>query len=202
MKKTFLAFIAAVVVLTALCPALAQNEKDQAIKPALLVIDVQNAYVPMMDAPPMAFRMINGVIALFRQHGLPVIRVYHTSPQWGPASDSEGFQFDPAIQVTEEDAKVIKNYGNAFKKTELDSLLRAQGVNTLFLCGLSSTGCVLATYHGGVDLDYRTFMVSQALIGPKQSLTEAVEEMLSTIDYSALSLLLDAISPREKVSNY
>jgi nicotinamidase-related amidase len=84
----------------------------------------------------------------FREHGLPVIRVYHTDLKWGPAPDSDGFQFLPSIMAQDEDPKIVKNYPNAFKKTELETLLREKGCNTVFLCGLSSTGCVLATYHG------------------------------------------------------
>ena len=115
-------------------------------------------------------------------------------PSGAPAPDSEGFQFDSSVQVADADPKIVKNYGNAFKKTELDGLLKAQNVNTVFCCGLSATGCVLATYHGAVDLDYRVFMVKGGLIGPKQSHTEAVEEMLRSMDYSAIALLLDALA--------
>ena len=99
-----------------------QSEK-QSLKPALLVIDVQNKYIPMMSEADqkIAPEYINGFIWLFRQYDLPVIRVYHTDPEWGPEPGSEDFAFPESINIEESDPQVIKNYGNAFTKTNLDS---------------------------------------------------------------------------------
>ena len=163
------------------------------IKPALLVIDIQNAYLPYMDEKDkkMGMEMINYVIALFRANGFPVVRVYHTDLQGGPKPDSEAFEFPKTVVIQPDDAKVIKNYPSAFKKTELDKLLRGKGCNTLFLCGLSAVGCVLATYHGAMDLDYEVLMVKDALISHDAALSKSVQEICHTIDYYALKLLLE-----------
>jgi nicotinamidase-related amidase len=164
-------------------------------KPALLVIDIQNAYLPYMDEKDkkMGMEMINYVIALFRASGFPVVRVYHTDTQVGPKPDSEAFEFPKTVAILPDDAKVIKNYPSAFKKTELDKILKAKGCNTLFLCGLSAVGCVLATYHGALDLDYEVFMVKDALISHDAALTKAVQEICKTIDYHALKLVLESV---------
>ena len=165
------------------------------IKPVLLVIDVQNAYLPYMDDKDkkMGMEVINYFIALFRANGFPVIRVYHTDPKTGPKPGSEEFQFPKTVAVRDDDAQVTKNYGSAFKKTELDKMLKAQGCNTLFLCGLSAVGCVLATYHGAMDLDYDVFMLKDALISHDASLTKAVQEICKTTDYYSLKLLLENV---------
>jgi nicotinamidase-related amidase len=165
------------------------------IKPALLVIDIQNAYLPYMDEKDkkMGMEVINYFIALFRANGFPVIRVYHTDLKGGPKPDSEEFQFPKTVAILPDDAKVIKNYPSAFKKTELDKLLKAKGCNTLFLCGLSAVGCVLATYHGAMDLDYEVFMCKDALISHDAALTKAVQEICKTIDYYALKLVLESV---------
>lgn len=165
------------------------------IKPALLVIDIQNAYLPYMDEKDkkMGMEMINYVIALFRANGFPVVRVYHTDPQGGPKPDSEAFEFPKTVAIRDDDAMVIKNYPSAFKKTDLDKLLKAKGCNTLFLCGLSAVGCVLATYHGALDLDYDAFMVKDALISHDAALTKAVQDICKTIDYYALKLVLESV---------
>lgn len=165
------------------------------IKPALLVIDIQNAYLPYMDEKDkkMGMEVINYLIALFRANGFPVIRVYHTDPKSGPKPDSEAFEFPKTVAILPDDAKVIKNYPSAFKKTELDKLLKAKGCNTLFLCGLSAVGCVLATYHGAMDLDYEVFMAKDALISHDAALTKAVQEICKTIDYYALKLVLESL---------
>jgi len=165
------------------------------MKPVLLVIDVQNAYLPYMDDKDkkMGMEVINYFIALFRDNGFPVIRVYHTDLQRGPKPGSEEFQFAKTVAVRDDDAQVTKNYGSAFKKTGLDKMLKAQGGNTLFLCGLSAVGCVLATYHGAMDLDYEVFMCKDALISHDASLTKAVQEICKTIDYYSLKLLLENV---------
>ncbi len=178
--------------------ATAQEDAPAPVKPALLVIDVQRQYVPMMDASEeeSATRYINGAIWYFRQHGLPVIRVYHTDPQHGPAPDSEAFEFVETIQVQEDDPKVVKHHGSAFVDTELDALLEEMGANTLFLCGLSATGCVLATYFGAQERGYDVFMIEGALLSPRAPHTEAVQEIVHTVGFPALRTILNAAAPR------
>jgi nicotinamidase-related amidase len=165
-------------------------------RPALLVIDIQNAYLPRMDEQDTktAMEMINYFIALFRAHGFPVIRVYHSDLKQGPKPDSEPFAFPASVAIQNDDPMIIKNYPSAFKKTDLDKLLHGQGCDTLFLCGLSAVGCVLATYHGALDLDYRVFMVKDALISHDAALTKSVQQICRTIDYSALKLVLESLA--------
>jgi nicotinamidase-related amidase len=165
------------------------------IKPALLVIDIQNAYLPYMDEKDkkMGMEGINYFIALFRANGFPVIRVYHTDLKGGPKPDSEEFEFPKTVAILPDDAKVIKNYPSAFKKTDLDKMLKAKGCNAVFLCGLSAVGCVLATYHGAMDLDYDVFMLKDALISHDAALTKSVQEICKTIDYYALKLVLESV---------
>jgi nicotinamidase-related amidase len=173
----------------------AADEKPAPVKakPALLVIDTQNAFMPYMDPKDVkrATEVINYTIGLFRQNGFPVVRVYHTTPGEGPEPGTEPFQFPDTLAIREDDPKVVKNHTNAFKKTELDALLRERGVDTVFLTGLSAVACVLATYHGALDNDYKAFMVKDALISHDATLTHYVEEITSTVDGRALQLLLE-----------
>ena len=197
MKKIVLLILLLLVLTLFWLPAAdAAKTKPDKIKPALLVIDIQNAYLPRMDEKDVktGMEMINYYIELFRANGFPVIPVYHTDPKMGPKADSEEFQFPKTVAVKEDDPKIVKNFGSAFKKTELDKLLKEKGCNTLFLCGLSAVGCVLATYHGAMDLDYDVFMLKDSLISHDASLTKAVQEICKTIDYYALRLVLQSVS--------
>ena len=164
------------------------------MKPALLVIDVQKDFLPYMSEQDrkMAPMMINGAIYLFRQHGFPVIRVYHTDPKWGPKTDSEGFQFDESIQVTPEDPQVIKNYPSSFKKTDLEKILRDRGCDTVFICGLSAVGCVLYTWFDAQALDFRAFMIKDALISHRPDLTRSVQEITEAVGLDAVVYMLDS----------
>lgn len=183
-------------VLLAMASAASAAEEAKApaprMKPALLIIDIQSGFLPYMSEQDqkMAFEMINAAIGMFRQNGYPVIRVYHTSPGWGPQPGEEGFEFPKSVAILPDDPKLVKNYPSAFKKTELEALLRDKGVNTLFLTGLSATGCVLATYHGALERDFTTFMVKDALISPDAELTRAVEQISETVGFGALEVML------------
>ncbi|HYA48537.1 MAG TPA: isochorismatase family protein [Burkholderiales bacterium] len=193
MKRTML--LALLVLGLALGLAAQAKPAPAKVRPALLVIDIQNAYLPRMDEKDVkrVMPMINYVIALFRDNGFPVIRVYHTDLKAGPAVDSTDFQFPKTTAVKPDDPRIIKNFPNAFKKTDLGRMLKEKNINTVFLCGLSATGCVLATYFGALDLDYDAFMVKGALISPSAADTGHVEDICVTIDYWPLKLLLENI---------
>lgn len=162
------------------------------MKPALLVIDVQNKYLPMMsqDDQEDALEMMNWSIYVFRQYELPVIRVYHTSEKWGPEPGTEEFSFPESLKVEESDPMIIKTYGSAFNKTELDSLLTDMGVNTLYMCGLSSVGCVLATYFDAGNYDYKAFLIKDALLSHDANYTNQVEDMFEAISLNTANYIL------------
>ncbi len=160
------------------------------MKPALLVIDVQKQFLPMMSGEDRdrALEMVNWSIWLFRKAGLPVIRVYHTSEQWGPKPGDPGFEFADSVKILPSDTKVIKTYASSFNKTDLHKILQEKGINTLFMCGLSAVGCVLATYEDAANYDYTSFLVKDALISHNAQYTDQVETIfnalgLETIDY-------------------
>lgn len=161
-------------------------------KPALLVMDVQNLYLGYMDQSnrTIAFSMINATIELFRAKGYPVIRVYHTDPARGPAPGTEPFEFPAEIRIKPEDTMVIKNRPSAFLGTELETILREQGCDTVFITGLSAVGCALATYFDAHGRDFRVFMVNNALLSHRSDLTRAVEDMTEAVGYEALSYML------------
>ena len=165
---------------------------DNEIRPALVVIDIQNIYLSMMDemGKDIALWMINENMKEFRQKGFPVILVYHTDLKYGPKPGSEEFKYPSSIEINEKDLKIIKNYPNAFKKTDLEKVLREKGCNTLFLCGLSAVGCVLATYFGADNLDFNVFMIKNALISHNATYTKVVEDICETLGPNAITLIL------------
>ena len=173
-------------------PVPEKSQKPEVMRPVLLVIDIQNEFLPMIPdrERQLGLKMINAAIWLFRKHGFPIIRVYHTDPGYGPKPDSEAFQFPKSVIIKPEDAKIIKNYPNAFKKTELDNILQKKNANTLFLCGLSAVGCVLASYFGGKDLDYHTFMIKNAIMSHNSKFTYSIQEIFDAVGFEALMVML------------
>jgi len=195
MRRTFVWFFGLALMTMAFAVSYAPAAENQAksLKPALLVIDIQNAYLPMMsaDGKDLALYMINGAIELFRENGFPVIRVHHTDPKYGPKPGTKEFEFPESVLVKPEDARIVKNYPSAFKKTDLDKVLKEKGCNTVFLCGLSAVGCVLATHFGASDLDYDVFMVRDALMSHNAEYTRVVQEFCDSVGYAALKVMLE-----------
>ena len=170
-----------------------EEQKVEPMKPVLIVIDTQNKYLPYMsdEDKNFAFEVINYAISMFRQHEFPIIRVYHTDPAWGPVPNTEDFEFPEKIAVTDDDPKIIKTYSNAFNKTDLEKVIKELEGNTLFLCGLSAVGCVLATYHGAKDRDYDVFLVKGALMSHNSTYTKFVEDVYEPVGLNALKLILE-----------
>lgn len=168
-----------------------QPEQRSKVSAALLVIDIQNAYLGGMVQKEQPMMNINYYIQLFRAHGCPVIRIYHYSKQYGPEQGTEQFEYPSTVLIKPDDPKVIKTYPDGFNKTDLDKILKEKGVNTVFLCGLSAVGCVLATWIGAQDHDYKAFMIKDALMSHNEDYTHHIEAMFDAVGPEVISLILE-----------
>lgn len=170
-----------------------QKEQKIQIKPALLVIDIQNAYLSGMAQREKEAAMlnINYYIQLFRSHGYPIIRVYHYSEQFGPEQGTDQFEFPSSILIKLDDPKVIKTYPDGFNKTDLNKVLKEKECNTVFLCGLSAVGCVLATWIGAQNNDYKAFLIKDAIMSHNEDYTNNIEAMFDAVGPDVISLILE-----------
>jgi nicotinamidase-related amidase len=178
-----------------LVPAVRGDETTPAApkgKPALLVMDIQNAFLPSIPEQHrgIGMYMINAAIDLFRKNGCPVIRVYHCSLKGYPAAGTNAFEFPADVHIQDGDLKVVKNYPSAFKKTDLAKILRDHGCDTVFVCGLSAVGCVLYTYIDAQNLDFRAFMIKDAIMSHRPDLTHSVEEITDAVGLEAVEYML------------
>lgn len=164
------------------------------MKPALLVIDVQNEWLSMSPGLKASLEqrleVINAAIDLFRQKGLPIVRIYHVSKGVGPEPGTERFAFHPMVKISETDAQIIKNYPNAFNKTDLGEILAKEEVGVIVLCGLSATGCVMATFIGAVDRDLQPFLLKDGIADSREENVRFIEELFDHIGVSALNHFL------------
>jgi nicotinamidase-related amidase len=193
MKK--LTSLLAILLMVIAIPSFARDKAEKSkepIKPALLVIDIQKAFLPMMSSDKeTAMEYINALISLFHQHGYPVIRVYHSSEEYGVTQGTEGFEFPETVKILPTDPKVVKTYADGFNKTDLDKVIKETGSNTLFLCGLSAVGCVLATWNGAQNYDYKAFMVKNAIISHNSGYTKNVEEIFEAVGFDVVKLIIE-----------
>lgn len=170
-----------------------QSNKLEKMKPALLVIDIQNEYLPYMseDEKKFVMRVINGAVWFFREQNLPIIRVYHSDLRWGPEEGSEGFEYPKSVIIQNSDPKIHKHYPSAFTKTDLDKILKEKGCNTLFLCGLSATACVLATYYGGIDHDYKTYLIREGIMSHNPNYTNVIKDICESVGFETMMFMLE-----------
>ncbi len=175
-----------------------QSDKSSPVpfKPALLVIDIQNAYLPLMDEKDVkpGMEAIDRLIEWFRANQYPVIRVYHTEIGQGPEPGSEPFEFPKSVRIKDSDSKVIKNYPSAFTKTDLDRILKEKDINTLFISGLSAVGCALATYFGALDRQYDAFMVREAIMSHKAEYTDVIRNITGSVPMKSVHLSMKILS--------
>jgi nicotinamidase-related amidase len=148
----------------------------EASKTALLVMDMQSEIVPMLgDKGAALVERAAGVVAAARRGKLPIIyvavgfrpgypEINANNASFVGASKSGRFQtltpnIVPALAPQAGDVLVVKHRVNAFAATDLDMILRAKGVDTLVLLGVSTSGVVLSTVRHGADADYKLVVV-------------------------------------------
>ena len=132
--------------------------------PALIIIDMCAAYLTpgsplFMDSAAPVRDAIRPVAAAARASGAPVLftRVEYAHPTDGGLfrrkiaalacfdSGNPLADFDPALAPQPGDMVLTKQFPSAFFGTPLAGLLTAQGVDTLLVTGVSTSGCVRAT---------------------------------------------------------
>jgi ureidoacrylate peracid hydrolase len=156
-------------------------------KSALLVIDMQNAFVaPGAPVEVPAARAIvapiNRLAAELRRRGVTVIWVLHENASDGRdwagfydafmapgqrakaaaalAAGSELQKLYPGLTVENADLRVAKNRYSALIKGDLDRKLRERGIDTLLLAGTKTNVCVECTARDAMMLDYKVVLLS------------------------------------------
>lgn len=157
------------------------------LKPALLVIDVCDAY--LTPGSPLyvpnrfhdALSCIGDLLSLCRERGVPVIftRVVYPNPgsggNWYKYKLTQALQcFDAGnpfgdfptgsgiIRPLQEEMVIEKQYSSAFFGTSLASQLVAMKVDTLIICGFSTSGCVRATTTDAMQYSFNPYVVREA----------------------------------------
>lgn len=148
-------------------------------RPALIVIDICDAYL-LPGSPLYAPRFADALPAVgqlletARSRGAPVI---HTRVVYQPGGADGGLFYRkiPALKVFDQGSSlgrfaaaalpqageviVTKQYASAFSGTSLLATLNAQGVDSLLICGFSTSGCVRATATDAIQLGIAPFVV-------------------------------------------
>ncbi|HEY0940347.1 MAG TPA: cysteine hydrolase family protein [Steroidobacter sp.] len=137
---------------------------------ALLIIDVQKAIDADYHAAegprnnPDAEQNIGRLLAAWRRHHRPIIHIRHDSTfptsAYRPGQPGNEFKDEVAPQAGE--LVIPKRTNSAFIGTNLESHLRASGIETLVITGVSTNNSVEATVRMAGNLGFATYLVADA----------------------------------------
>lgn len=138
-------------------------------KLGLIVIDLQNEYLPTGKLPLSGIKAATDnaakVLADARAKDIPVFHIRHEfasadAPVFVPGSD--GVEIQPAVAPLGDEPVIVKNHINAFRETDLQQQLEAQGVQEVVIVGAMSHMCVDACVRAAVDMGYPTTVLHDA----------------------------------------
>lgn len=170
-------------------------------RPALINIDLANAWTRpgnpfTCDGMDQIIPGVQRLLAAARAKGIPV--VYTTTAYavtQGPNSDmglwhhkipvevlqlgTDAVAIDERIAPEPGEHVLVKKFASAFHGTNLASMLRAAGVDTVILTGVTMAGCVRHTTEDALGLGFRPIVVREC-VGDR--VASAVEWNLFDID--------------------
>lgn len=143
-------------------------------KTALLVMDVQGGIVKNLgDKAEEYLKKVQAAVDAARQAGLPVffivVRFREGYPEMNHANkmfarlsanpdmemDDDGEHTQPVIEPAAGELVIAKKRVSAFAGSDLEMILRAQGIEHLVLSGIATSGVVLSTLRQAADKDYQ-----------------------------------------------
>ncbi|MER7794549.1 cysteine hydrolase family protein [Streptomyces sp. NPDC097640] len=133
---------------------------------ALIVVDVQAAFVSGPDAVPDAPRMLEGIeglLARARTEGALVVHLQNDGPA-GAADEPKtpGWELHLPIHKGRREVVIRKTEDDGFHGTPLGALLTEAGISDLAVCGVMSEMCVSATARTALALGYRVVLPHDA----------------------------------------
>jgi maleamate amidohydrolase len=151
-------------------------------RPALVIVDFVRAYIepgsPLYANCPAAFESAKRVLAAARAARIPVI---FTGVEYTPGGIDGGVFYRKvgALKVFDRGSRLgeycdglepqagelllLKQYASAFFGTSLAATLTAQGVDTVIITGVSTSGCVRATALDACQYGFIPFVVRDAV---------------------------------------
>jgi nicotinamidase-related amidase len=149
------------------------------VKTALLIMDAQTAIVSQMkEAAKPVLDAIAAAIAAARKNSIPVIYVVvgfrKNYPEVSPNNKSfspiktsgrnldtpDGVMIDETVAPQEADMVVTKRRVSAFAGSDLEVVLRSNGIQHIVLTGFATSGVVLSTLREAADKDYKITVLS------------------------------------------
>ncbi len=141
--------------------------KPASLTPALLLIDVQQAFdEPYWGARnnPQAETVIADLLAQWREKNWPVIHIRpcSTEPNSTLRADRPGNAYKVEALPPAHEIEFCKSVNSAFIGTGLHEYLQQQGIQTLVIAGISTDHCVSTSVRMAGNLGYQNFLIEDA----------------------------------------
>jgi nicotinamidase-related amidase len=167
----------------------------------LVMIDCQNTYtegVMALDGVAAALDEAAVLLQRARSAGIPIIHIQH--------DDGEGSLYDIRAEIGQiaeqvapegDEIVIVKQFPNAFVKTELDDRLKAASSRNLVITGFMTHMCVNSTTRAAFNLGYAATVVAsatatRALPGPTGVVSSAA---LQAASLAAIADLFGIVVP-------
>ncbi|WP_055697628.1 isochorismatase family protein [Streptomyces silaceus] len=133
---------------------------------ALIVVDMQSAFVGGDGAVPHADRLLDRVrdlLARARESGALVVQLQNDGEPGTPDEPgTPGWEVHLPVDTDRGEILLRKTVDDGFEESRLEELLREAGVKELAVCGVMSEMCVSATARGAVERDFRVVLPHDA----------------------------------------
>ncbi|AJF63916.1 isochorismatase family protein [Streptomyces vietnamensis] len=133
---------------------------------ALIVVDVQSAFVTGDGAVPAAGRLVDrttDLIARARRDGAFIAHLQNDGP---PGAEDEphtpGWELHHPVEPGPAEVVIRKPHDDGFQETALGVVLADAGVRAIAVCGVMSEMCVQATARTALALGYRVVVPHDA----------------------------------------
>ena len=160
-------------------------------KTALLVMDVQNDQFGMLEKAGQAAGFLDNVKRVLDSARAAGILVVHIVARFRPGhpeasprnrfnvynkaqgrlvEGSQGAEIRPEVAPLSDEIVVTKRRINAFFGTDLDGVLRANGIESIVLTGIATRGVILSSTRHAGDADYDIVILRDCVGDPDPDL--------------------------------
>ncbi|MFC8124031.1 isochorismatase family protein [Streptomyces sp. NPDC057302] len=149
-------------------PAHPQPTRPHPVEPvqALIVVDLQSAFVTGDGAVPEAARVLDrttDLITRARAAGALVVQLQNDGePGGADEPGTPGWEIHLPTNADRGERVLRKTVDDGFEETGLADLLTEAGVRDLAICGVQSEMCVMATARTALELDFRVVLPHDA----------------------------------------
>jgi maleamate amidohydrolase len=187
-------------------------------RPAILVVDFSRGFTDpestMGSELTREVEATNRLLAAAREREIPVIFTtigfepnmkdgslwLEKAPGLGELIiGSKWVEIDPRLERRDEETVILKKGASAFFGTNLPSILVSQGVDTIIMCGATTSGCVRATAVDLLQYGYPT-LVPRECVGDRAQAPHEANLVDIQAKYADVVSVEDALAYIESVS--